>query len=543
MVSLVLALALALAGCTGHETIEADPPTTPTAGAVVAAPSEDVLLDASSAQDLAVQSSQAFFASAGIVVLSAADEASQLRAAWLAMRLGLPALVTGVAGMASEAVITELERLGTQTVLVVGDAEVPVLTNDGPYLRAVPAPDSLAALQVVINQELEGTIDVAPGGEVRAIADSQAPFSWMLGYASAESAAPVGDLADLSGLPPYLPTERTSNVAAITTDDASGLVALGTARAAGADVVVTEAGEIATDASATAQIAALQPEWVVGVGAVGQLSALSYRVRVAASGAVLPGGGQAVLPGKRYLAMRGIPGDPESGPLGEQDAAATFARISQAAASWTGRDNLVPTATVLATTLTSDPGSRGTYTEHLGPEQITPVIEAATAADGQVLLSFQPGRETFDSQLRSYADLLRYPNVGVVLEPRASLSAAETPQTATGATGDAQVADAIAWVADFVNENQLPPKLVVVTEPGSLGPVITYRPEVAVVIQIDGEAVTPPEAAEGEAVTAALLWANKTVTTLPYWGWRQGTQQVDLAEIAALSPSPVLVTY
>lgn len=543
LAALIVVAAMLLVGCSGYEEIEADPAEDLVVGAVVAPLTQDTLLGVGSAVDLAVAASETFFSSAGIVVLTAADEGSQLRAAWLAMLLGLPALVVDTSGNAPEAVVAELERLGAQTVLLVGDVEVPSLAEDRPFLRAVAAPGTRAQLQVVLSKELDGEVDVASGEELRAVAEAQSPFTWILGYASDDTTtSPTAGLADLPGLPPYLPTERRSGVAVLADNSNEALVALGTARAAGADVVLTDSGQVLGNESATAQLYALQPEVVVGAGRVGQIESLGYQVRVAASGTDLPGGGQMVLPNKRYLALRGVLGDTESGRLGQQDVTTAFEQIEDLASSWSTRDTIVPTAALLATQLTSDPGSGGTYSSYASLEDITAAIEVAESAGAMVLLVLQPGRETFLAQLDVFAEPLSSPNVGVVLEPRARLSAQETPETASGEAGDAEIAEAITWIANFTLQNVLPPKLVVVSDPVALLSGITYRPEVSVAFEVNGSPVTADVTGD-DAVSYEEVWDEATVSTLPYWGWRQGTEEVPLSDLATLWPQPVLVTY
>lgn len=541
----VAAVAL-LAGCTGHEQLEADPGESPSTGAVIAPLESDALLGSGSAQDLAVSASSTFFASARTVVLAAADASSQLRSASLAMVLGVPALVVGEDGEASVGVVEELERLGTTTVLVVGELSVPTLSQDMQLLRAVPAPEPVDQLQVVVNAELDGRIDVAPGEEARAIADAQAPFTWLLDYADSGEEA-TGDLADLPGLPPLLATERATDLIVVAQGDPSETVALGTARAAGAQVVVSPDGEIEADPIATASIYSVQPRIAVGIGDVGRLAELSYRVDVAASGTQVPGGGQQVLPDKRYLAERGEAGGSQEEPtVGGEAVTEVLDSLTTAASGWPGTTATIPTLEVYATRLAADAGPGGTYSVHEDVEPLWWVLEAARAQGAMVLLVFEPGREGWAEQFEPYADLLAQPDVGVVLELPARLSEGETPETATGTAGDRDVSTATTWLADHTQSLGLPPKLIVAASPNDPGIATTYRVEVEVVIEVDGSAVTPqPEEGAGEgadAVTADEVWRESTVSTIRYWGWAQGENPVDLDELSALTPRPVLIS-
>lgn len=546
MLATLLATALALAGCSGFEQLDADPPAPTAPGATVAMLDTDVLLGDEPAVQSAVAASQAFFATSGIVVLTASDGASQLRAASIAMLLGVPALLVGRDGTAPLAVVAELERLGTHTVLTVGDVVVPELSQDRPMLRAVQAPASIDGLQVVLGSELDGEAIVADGGELQAVADAREPFSWLLTHEDpeADASASPDALADLPGLPPTLETERLSGVVVVAERGADALVALGTARAAGAGIVLTDGGEIAQDPLATAAVFGLAPQRVVGVGDVGPLPTLSYRIRVAASGVDLPGGGQLVLPGKLYVSLRGLPGDATFGPLGDQDQAETFARLTELAgevdAAVSAQTRVVPTAEVVTTSLAG-----GSATRH-PVDAITEFAEAAGAEGVAVLLAFQPGRESFVDQLMAYGPVLALPNVGVVLEPRSWLG-----------DGDGDIAAAVTWLADLVAGSALPPKLVVVRDPAEATQVVTDRPEVELVVEVDGSPVAPegPTPAAGPdgvvpdpvpAVTAEQVWSavvsEDASDDVAWWGWRQGENAATVPELLALDPRPVLIS-
>lgn len=532
--------AVALAGCSSFEDLKADPAGSINAGATVSALEADVLLGEGSAEDLALSASTTFFDSATIVILASPDLNSQLRAASLAMVLGLPALLTETDGNADAGAVAELERLGATTVLLVGDALVPELSADSQQLRAVTAPDSVDQLQVVVNVDLDEPRTIVPGAEVTALAEATT-FTEILDYPDQVDDDGDSDLADLPGLPPYLATDRVDDVMVVATGESDQMVAIGNVRAAGAEVSVTSNGDISTDVDLINGFAAMQPRIVAGVGEVGSLAALSYRADVAATGEFLPTGTQSLLPGNRYLVSPALA-------AADTDSEVTSAirATSSRASGVPGSETAIGVAQLPATTASATPGRRGTFSVPTAIEDLRPLVDAAGEADQLVLLRFQPGRESFTEQFEEYADLLALPQVGVVLDATWRFSEGSTPEGASANLGMAEAPDAIEWLADFTRERALPPKLVVIDQAESAEEITSDRAEVAVVVQVDGGAVQAEETDDDgnvtqQEVTAAQVWSS-AVTDEGWWGWRQGESPAPLAQLVILDPSPAVIT-
>lgn len=553
-----VAVALGLVACSGYEVLTPDPGSTPEPGAVIAGDLVDAGIEGSDAASYALGASTMFFTSAALVVLVPdGDDGDLVRAASLATALGAPALVSAEGAENQDALVAELERLETRTVLVVGDAPVPDVSQDRPMLRAVPAPLDTVALQVVIGHDLEGENAVPPWDAVRALGDAPVPTEWLItlagGPEAASDATPEpGDLAALPGLPSYEATVRATGALLVTGSDLALAPAVGTARAAGADVLVLEAGL----PPMVSQALEKSSDVVLSLGAqaevLGTPEEVAYLARVATAGVELPGGGLTLLPGKEYLALRGLPGVPELGPLGAGVEAGLERLTEEGRAVAPGVAQVIPTLELVATVATAEPGAFGAYSAPQPSTVLREAIAAARAADAMVLLSFQPGRDSFDSQLRAYAELLEEPNVGILLEPQWRLDQNETPEDRSGAIGDDEVVAAAQWLADFTRERSLPPKLVAVRDPLGPSAFALARPEVALVVVVDGDAVAPevPGAPGTDpaapppvpAVTAEQVWEDAVVPGPPWWGWDQGANAVPIDELLALSPRPVLVT-
>lgn len=400
-----VALALGLAACSGYAVLEPDPGTSPEPGAVVTTELSDGAIGGVDAASYAFETSETFFDSAALVVLAANNDADLVRAGSLAVTLGVPALVAPDDPKANATLIAELERLDTRTVLVVGDVEVPDVSEDRPMLRAVPAPIDSVALRVVIGHDIQGEQVVAASGAVAALASDLYAPEWLIRLAEGpgDEDPDPGDLAALPGLPSYEATVRVTGALVVTGEDLALAPAVGTARAAGADVLVLDGDRAPT----IAQAEGMSAEVVLSLGpqaaSLGTPETVAYLARVAVAGVEAPGGGLTLLPGKEYLALRGLPGVPELGPVGEGVSQAVQRLVNE------GGDlpSAVPTLELVTTVVTEDPGPEGSYSARQSLETLRAAVTDAQAEGAMVLLSFQPGRELFVDQIRAYSGAAR----------------------------------------------------------------------------------------------------------------------------------------
>src|SRR5690606_21210040 len=124
--------------------------------------------------------------------------------------------------------------------------------------------------------------------------------------------------------------------------------------------VTVAGGDPRADPAAIATLAAEPlPERVLALGAgFGPADRLRRRLEVAATGVELPGGGQVVFPGRRFVALYGHPGTPALGVLGEQPVDAAVARAREMAAGYEGlvAEPVVPAFEIITTVASAAPG-------------------------------------------------------------------------------------------------------------------------------------------------------------------------------------------
>lgn len=389
-----------------------------------------VVLPATTAALLAIEASRAVWRSSPVAV-TVADPAEAAAAAAAARDLGAPAFLLEDASQADLA--AELDRLGVTHVLHVGSGGAPQI----PGVRVVTAP------------------------------------------------------ADLAGRSRPTPLE---GVVAVTDASAASAVATGTLAAAGADVLELGAADPrATPAGVTA-LAAVKPRSVIGVGgAFGPAPRFAQRVGVAVTGVQLPGGGQTIFDGKRYVALYGHPRSKALGALGEQGATQSVERVKKLASAYAplAEERIIPAFEIIATVATGSAGKDGNYSNEWSVEALRPLVDAAERAGIYVVLDLQPGRADFLTQAKRYEELLIRPHVGLAMDPEWRLAPDELPLQQVGSVSSAELNAAMAWLAELTARKSLPQKMVVlhqfrrsmITERSDLD---LAHDELSVVVQMDG---------------------------------------------------------
>ncbi|KQS15914.1 hypothetical protein ASG05_12605 [Frigoribacterium sp. Leaf186] len=483
------------------------------------------VVGATDAPERAVEASRALFASSPVAVVApdgdpeaqaeASDEARRLRVPMLLAPAPAPAAgssgasaspapsttgsttdsaaadptADGTADGSSTVLAAELERLGVDTVLTVGD---------------VGALDA-TGVEVVTGAS---SVDVPEAGSPR------------------------------------------SDVLAVVAggDD---VAATATARAAGAEVEALPDGVVDLQASGEA-IDALHASTTTATVLIGASFASvpdpGWSVAAARSGEQLPGGGQRFFPDRRFVALYGAPGTGALGVLGEQDVAATVQRTDAVAASYDAVSDrpVVPLLEIIATVAAGAAGADGDYSNELSAESIAPYVDAAAAAGQYVVIDLQPGRADFLSQAKRYESLLSRPNVGLALDPEWRLEADQVPLRQIGGVEASEVNVVSSWLADLVASKGLPPKMFVLHQfrldmLRDRSTIDTSHPELETLIHVDGQGSQPDKQAtwrtlhDGAPAGVAWGWKNFYDEDAPMLSPEQ--------TMADVSPTPDLVTY
>jgi hypothetical protein len=453
---------------------------------------------------LAIGVSRALYAQAPVVyVAGEADPAGQTAAAEAATALGVPVL------------LTPTEDGGTST---------PSPSTDP---ASEPLRDELARL---------GAATVVAAGE------PAAAWAGRLDGITVVPASPA------PALPPVTPPEPLDTVTVLARDTEATVAASATARAAGARVLTTERPDPRTDNDVIEALAEAPPSHTIAVGdGFGSPDRLRDRLAVAATGVQLPGGGQVLFPGRRFVALYGHPGDPGLGVLGEQPVGESIDRAQEVAAEYDSLvdEPVIPAFEIITTVASASAGPTRDYSRRTPVDRLRPWIDAAHEAGAYVVLDLQPGRTDFLTQAKEYEELLVEPHVGLALDPEWRLAPDQRHLEQIGSVDAAEVNEVVEWLADLTAEHRLPQKLLILHQftlqmIADRADVHTGRDELAVLIHADGFG-TPTE----KFNTWDALHANPPPDV--WWGWKnfydEDQPTFTPERTVDISPSPVFISY
>jgi hypothetical protein len=504
----------------------------------------------------AVSASRALFDRSTVAVVAREGAgAGELLGSSAAVGLGVPLLVEPADGGAGDVVGAELDRLGATTVLTVGEAgaEATWSADGGREVVAVPA--DAAAVEAATGLDLAEADPVRADGGPAAVAalnpeDPTALRPVDVGGSGSSSTAEDGSEDGDATVPAVDRGDPLTGTLVLASGSPESLAGIATARAAGADVRLT-GGQ--TDPRGSAEVVTAlsqnRPDTVVALGAdFAGVQGLEWKLRTAADGPQLPGGGQLLFPQHMLVALYGTPGTGALGVLGEQGLQESILRARDTAAPYEGLVDaaVVPAFEIIATVASSAAGPDGDYSAESDIETLRPWVEAAGQAGIYVVLDLQPGRTDFLTQARLYQPLLELPHVGLALDPEWRLRPGEVHLTQIGQVGIEEVNQVVTWLADLTRDGALPQKLLVLHQ-FQVRMIIdrerldTSRDELAIMVHADGQGTQPMK-----QDTWRVLHQDAPAPI--YWGWKNFYDEdsptlTSEQTIAQVHPIPQLVTY
>jgi len=260
-----------------------------------------------------------------------------------------------------------------------------------------------------------------------------------------------------------------------------------------------------------------------------------------------PDGGQTLANTYRFVALYGTPGSPVLGALGDQSLPDSIARVKQLADQYAQLSPapVMPTFEIIATIASSTPTDNDDYSSELPVSELQPWVSAAQAAGVYVVLDLQPGRSNFLTQAKEYQSLLEQPNVGLALDPEWRLTPDQVPLVQIGSVSIDEVNSVVTWLAALTKANHLPQKLLVLHQFRlSMLPdrnqLNTSEPNLAYVIQMDGQGSQPEKQSTWQAITTS---PPSNVN----FGWKnfyaKDTPMLDPAATMQVSPQPWYISY
>ena len=280
----------------------------------------------------------------------------------------------------------------------------------------------------------------------------------------------------------------------------------------------------------------------VGEAATGEARAIS-RAAARARPHELPRGGRRLFPDYRVVALYGSPLSHRLGRLGLGPPSFAAEALREQARDYEGTRPVIPALELVSTVAGRHPGPDGSYALRLPDETIGAYLSEVRALRGLLIIDLQPGRRSFQEEVRHYEAFLKQPDVGLALDPEWRVASGEVPGRVVGAVSAGEVNAVIDYLANIVRQYDLPQKLLVVHQfrPSMVRKRHTLhaRPEVAVTLDIDGVGGRSAKIANYEDLASGpegafhgiKLYYTKDVGLMAPW------------QILSLQPEPDLVIY
>ncbi len=175
----------------------------------------------------------------------------------------------------------------------------------------------------------------------------------------------------------------------------------------------------------------------------------------------LPRGGRVLFPHYRLFGYSGYPGAKGQGRLGIGDLDARVREIEQRGQAWRGGRALLPVMELIAVTVQGSPGRDGKYRTRAPESVIKRWHDVAAKHKAMLLLNIQPGRADFLDEVKHLEKWLKYPDVGVALDPEWAVGKGQVPGRVFGHTTGGKLNEVAAYLSQLTVANNLPEKVMV----------------------------------------------------------------------------------
>ncbi len=201
----------------------------------------------------------------------------------------------------------------------------------------------------------------------------------------------------------------------------------------------------------------------------------------------------AILPFKRVVAYYGNFYSKQMGVLGEYPTGQMLAMLASTTAEWAAADPttpVIPAIQYIAVVAQGSAGADGKYIARMPDDQIDHALDLAHQVNGLMILDVQVGKSNLQTELPLLEKYFAMPNVELAIDPEFSMKDGDPPGSVIGTFDASDINYAAQYLAQIVNANHLPPKILIVhrfTE----AMVTNYKkiqplPEVQIVMDMDG---------------------------------------------------------
>lgn len=167
----------------------------------------------------------------------------------------------------------------------------------------------------------------------------------------------------------------------------------------------------------------------------------------------------------RLVAFYGTPQSEYMGVLGEYSPEEMMERLKEQTRAYSEIDPerpAIPTIELIATVAQRDPGVEGNYVSEPNTDMIDEYVELAEENDALLMLDIQLGQASVMDELKKIEPYLELPFVHLAIDTEYSVEEGQVPGENLGQIDGAEIQEAIEYVDNMVEENNLPDKIVLV---------------------------------------------------------------------------------
>jgi hypothetical protein len=257
----------------------------------------------------------------------------------------------------------------------------------------------------------------------------------------------------------------------------------------------------------------------------------------------LPRGGRTLLPDYRVVAYYGAPQDPGLGQLGiGTPAHAVKLLLAQAKGYERKTRPVMPALELLAVIADRDPGPEGLYSTRQPDSIIRRYYDEAKRAKALLILDIQPGRSDFFTEATRLRKWLKYPDVGLALDPEWRMDRGQIPGQVIGHVGAREVNATSDWLAQLTAKYHDPQKLLLIHEfTDRMVPErqLKPRPGLAYVLNVDGFGTQSLKIAKYKGFAAQMQGFDRGFKLF----YHEDTDTMTPAEVMHLQPRPDVIVY
>jgi len=248
----------------------------------------------------------------------------------------------------------------------------------------------------------------------------------------------------------------------------------------------------------------------------------------------------------RLVAYYGHPNSTNMGILGEMEPDALMDKLKEQTQAYSNADPerpAIPTIELISTVAKRDPGPNGKHYTRTPPEQIDKYAKLAKENGALLMLDVQLGTDSVLHQVKLLEKWLKLPYVHLAIDTEFHVEEGETPGIDLGQVNGAEVQEAVDYLSNLVEENNLPDKIVLVHQ--FMDEALTNK-----------EAIQPTENIEvalnydgwGPASTKMSLYRKFVRNEAVQYGgfkifYNKDEPVLTPEEVLTLDPNPAIINY